>query len=69
MFSTVRGHVFEWTLLRDDEAVHQQLEPDAILTFVEFQDSAYSTDPIIGQLEDMVLLILIQSNLLLWTPL
>ena len=54
MFSTVRGHVFQWTLLKDDEAVHQQLDPDAILSFVQFQDSAYSTDPIIGELEDKV---------------
>ena len=51
MFSTVRGHVFEWTLLRDEEATHQQLEPEAILNFVPFEESSYATDPIIGQLE------------------
>ena len=55
MFSTVRGHIFGWTLLRDEEAEHQQLDPDSILSFVQFQDSAYSTDPIIGQLEDQVI--------------
>ena len=51
MFSTVRGHVFEWTLLTDEEAIHQQLEPEAILNFVPFEESSYATDPIIGQLE------------------
>lgn len=51
MFSTVRGHVFEWTLLPDEEATHQQLEPEAILNFVPFEESSYATDPIIGQLE------------------
>ncbi len=55
MFSTVRGHVFEWLLLKDEEAVHQQFDPNAILSFVQFEDSAYSTDPIIGQLEDKVI--------------
>lgn len=58
MFSTVRGHVFEWTLLRDDEAVHQQLDPDSILSFVEFEESSYSSDPVISLLEDQVLSIL-----------
>ena len=55
MFSTVRGHVFEWTLLRDDEAIHQQLDPDSILTFVKFKESSYSSDPIISSLEDQVI--------------
>ena len=55
MFTTVRGHVFEWTLLKDEEAKHQTLEPDAILNFVEFSDSVYATDPIIGKLEEQVI--------------
>lgn len=54
MFTTVRGHVFEWTLLKDRDALHQTLEPDAILNFVEFSDSVYATDPIIGKLEEQV---------------
>ena len=54
MFSTVRGHVFEWTLLRDEEAKHQQLDPESILSFVLFKDSSYSTDTIIETLEEMV---------------
>jgi nuclear pore complex protein Nup210 len=52
MFSTVRGHVFEWALLKDDEAVHQQLDPESILSLVKFKDSLYSTDGIISSLED-----------------
>ena len=48
MFSTVRSYIFEWTLLKDEEAKDQTLEPDAILNFVEFSDSIYATDPIIG---------------------
>ena len=56
MFSTVRGHVFEWTLLKDKESLHQELDPESILSFVQFEDSAYSTDPIIDLLEDRVLL-------------
>ena len=54
MFSTVRGHVFEWTLLRDEEAKYQQLDPESILSFVLFKDSSYSTDTIIETLEEMV---------------
>ena len=54
MFSTVRGHVFEWSLLKDSEAKHQTLEPDAILHFVDFSDSVYATDPVIGLLEEQV---------------
>ena len=53
-FSTIRGHSFEWTLLPDEEATHQQLEPEAILNFVPFEDSSYETDPIIGALEGRV---------------
>ena len=56
MFSTVRGHVFEWTLLKDEESLHQELDPESILSFVQFEDSVYSTDPIIDLLEDRVLL-------------
>ena len=47
MFSTVRGHMFEWMLLKDKESLHQELDPESILSFVQFEDSAYSTDPII----------------------
>ena len=50
-FSTLRGHRFEWLLLRDEEATHQTTEPESILHFVRFDDSSYSTDPIIGSLE------------------
>lgn len=50
-FSTLRGHRFDWLLLRDEEATHQTTEPEAILHFVRFDDSSYSTDPIIGGLE------------------
>ena len=54
MFSTVRGHVFQWTLLKDEEGENQQLVPESILSFVEFRDSSYSVDPIISSLEEMV---------------
>ena len=54
MFSTVRGHVFRWSLLKDEEAVHQELEPDAILEFVRFTESAYTTDNITEALETKV---------------
>ena len=54
MFNTVRGHIFQWSLLKDDEVSHQQPDPDAILSFVPFEDSSYSTDPIINLLEDRV---------------
>ncbi|CAI8026947.1 Nuclear pore membrane glycoprotein 210 [Geodia barretti] len=50
-FSTLRGHRFDWLLLRDEEATHQTSEPEAILHFVRFDDSSYETDPIIGALE------------------
>ena len=50
-FSTLRGHRFDWMLLRDEEATHQTTEPEAILHFVRFDDSSYATDPIIGSLE------------------
>ena len=50
-FSTLRGHKFDWMLLRDEEATHQTTEPEAILHFVRFDDSSYATDPIIGALE------------------
>ena len=52
MFSTVRGHVFRWTLLRDEEAVNQELDPDAILEFVQFTNSAYTIDSITEALEN-----------------
>ncbi|XP_019850496.1 PREDICTED: nuclear pore membrane glycoprotein 210-like [Amphimedon queenslandica] len=52
MFSTVRGHVFQWTLLKDEDAESQQLVPESILSFVEFRDSSYSVDPIISSIED-----------------
>ena len=51
-FSTLRGHRFDWLLLRDEEATHQTSEPEAILHFVRFDDSSYETDPIIGALEN-----------------
>jgi len=54
MFSTVRGHVFEWAFLLDEEATHQQLDPEAILNFVPFEESSYATDPIIRGLENQV---------------
>lgn len=50
-FSTLRGHRFDWLLLRDEEATHQTSEPEAILHFVRFDDSSYETDPTIGALE------------------
>eukprot|EP00731_Ephydatia_muelleri_P025275 Em0017g358a len=52
MFSTIRGHVVEWMLIRDEEAKQQQLEPDTILNFVPFSESLYTTDPIIAALEE-----------------
>ena len=54
MFSTVRGHEFSWTLLPDEEAVQQQPEPENILNFMPFEESTYSTDPIIRELENRV---------------
>lgn len=54
MFSTVRGHEFSWTLLPDEEAVQQQPEPENILNFMPFEESTYSTDPIIKDLENSV---------------
>ena len=54
MFSTIRGHVVEWMLLRDEEATQQQLEPDTILNFVPFAESLYTTDPTIAALEEQV---------------
>lgn len=54
MFSTIRGHVVEWMLIRDEEAKQQQLEPDTILNFVPFSESLYTTDPIIAALEEQV---------------
>ena len=54
MFSTVRGHEFSWTLLPDEEAVQQQPEPENILNFMPFEESTYSTDPIIRELENSV---------------
>ena len=54
MFSTVRGHEFSWTLLPDEEAVQQQPEPENILNFMPFEESTYSTDPIIRDLENRV---------------
>ena len=49
-FSTLNGHVVEWQLLSDEEAVHQK-EPGAILNFIPFEESTYSTDPAIRRLE------------------
>ncbi len=51
-FSTLNGHVVEWQLLPDEEeeAVHQK-EPGAILNFIPFEESTYSTDPAIRRLE------------------
>ena len=56
MFSTLRGQRFDWMLLADEEATptQQQLEPEAILNFIPFEDSTYSTDPIIGLMESQV---------------
>ena len=42
--------------MKDEESLHQELDPESILSFVQFEDSAYSTDPIIDLLEDRVLL-------------
>ena len=33
IFSTVRGLMFEWTLLEDTVAINQKLEPEAILRY------------------------------------
>lgn len=54
MFSTVRGHVFMWSLLKDEDALHQELAPEAILEFVPFADSNYATDLITETLESKV---------------
>ncbi len=51
IFSTLGGHIFEWTLLPDEEATHQQASPEAILNFIPFEESSYSTDPVIRSLE------------------
>lgn len=51
MFSTVRGHVFQWTLLKDEDAENEQLVPESILSFVQFRESSYSVDPIISSIE------------------
>ena len=53
-FSTIRGHELVWSLLADEEAVQQQADPEAILTFMDFKESSYSTDPIISALEKEV---------------
>jgi len=42
--------VVEWLLLSDEEAVHQK-EPGAILDFIPYEESTYSTDPAIRRLE------------------
>ncbi len=51
MFSTLNGQIFDWMLLVDEEATHQQAEPDEILKFILFDDSTYSTLPAIRKLE------------------
>ena len=51
MFSTLNGQILEWILLVDEEATHQQDEPDGILKFILFEDSTYSTLPAIRKLE------------------
>ncbi len=53
-FSTIRGHILEWSLFPDEEAVQQQFEPEAILNFVPFEESSYETDPVIGDIENRV---------------
>lgn len=51
MFSMLNGHILDWILLVDEEATHQQAEPDEILTFILFEESTYSTQPDIRKLE------------------
>lgn len=51
MFSTLNGHIVDWGLLVDEEATHQQAEPDEILKFILFEESTYSTHPSIRKLE------------------
>ena len=51
MFSTLNGHIVDWMLLTDEEATHQQAEPDEILKFILFEESTYSTQPAIRKLE------------------
>ena len=41
----------DWILLPDEEATHQQAEPDEILKFILFEESTYSTLPAIRKLE------------------
>ncbi len=50
ILSTLGGHMFEWTLLPDEEATHQQASPEVILNFIPFEESSYSTDPVIATL-------------------
>ncbi len=54
ILSTLGGHIFEWTLLPDEETTHQQASPEAILNFIPFEESSYSTDPVIATLEQEV---------------
>ena len=54
MFSTLNGHILDWLLLPDEEATHQQAEPESILNFILFDESTYSTDPAIRKLESEV---------------
>ena len=54
MFSTLNGHVVDWLFLADEEAVHQKEGPGSILSFIPFEESTYSTDPVIRRLEAAV---------------
>ena len=54
IFCTLGGHIFDWTLLPDESATHQQAPPEEILNFIPFEESSYSTDPAIRILEEKV---------------
>ncbi len=54
IFCTLGGHIFDWTLLPDEGATHQQAPPEEILNFIPFAESSYSTDSSIGRLEQEV---------------
>ena len=51
MFSTLDGQILDWILLPDEEATHQQAEPEEILKFILFEESTYSIQLAIRRLE------------------
>jgi hypothetical protein len=51
MFSTLNGQILDWILLPDEEATHQQAEPEEILKFILFEESTYSIEQAIRKLE------------------